>query len=361
MSRSLLTLPTRLTLSCALILAALLAGPGTALSQETVRCGDPLDSRYASLSLTPGQWRTLADMPRPRSEFAAAAIDDWIYVVGGFGGLAQVDCFHPATGTWATAPDVPIGAHHLGVAELNGLLYVAGGYTEEGPATDALRVYDPSTSEWEMLSPMPTARGALGLAAHDGKLYAVGGATEGLGGPVTGALEIYDPETDTWSEGAAMPTPREHLAVAAGAGRIFTAGGRAHGDESASLASAFGAYDPASDSWEALPPLPTPRGGVSGVFVSGKMVVLGGERGTTTFDTAEAYDMTSGTWQTLPPMPTPRHGVASAAIGDTIFAIAGSTQAGVVENTGATEALTLPSDDGDSSPERPASTPVYQG
>jgi N-acetylneuraminic acid mutarotase len=281
-------------------------------------------------------------MPRPRSEFAAAVIDDWIYVVGGFGGLAQVDCFHPATGTWATAPDLPVGVHHVGVASLDGKLYAAGGYTEGGPATAILWAYEPEAGKWAERAPMNTSRGALGLVALDGKLYAIGGATEQLGGPVTGAVEIYDPLTDTWEPGAEMPTPREHLAVAAGDGRIFAVGGRANGDEDDTLAAAAEAYDPATDSWETLPPLPTPRGGVSGAYTSDHMIAFGGERGTTTFDTVEAFDVDTGTWVELPPMPTPRHGAASAVIGDTIYAIGGSTQAGVVENTGATEALTLP-------------------
>lgn len=73
-----------------------------------------------------------------------------------------------------------------------------------------------------------------------------------------------------------------------------------------------------------------------------QMVVLGGDRGTTTFNMVEAFDVATGTWSQLPAIPTPRHGSASAAIGDTIYAIAGSTQAGAAENTGANEALTLP-------------------
>lgn len=340
MCQSSVTCRLRFPLAFAMLLAMLAWGstPIAAIGTD-VRCGASLDAVAPDRT---DEWGSLPDMPRPRSELAAAVIDDWIYVAGGFGGLAQVDCFHPASGSWAAAPDLPVGVHHPGVAAVEGVLYVAGGYTEAGGATAALWAYDPNVDSWEERAPIPTARGALGLAALDGRLYAVGGAMEHLGGPVTGAVEVYDPETDRWTSGTDMPTPREHLAVAAGESRIFAVGGRANGDEGDQLAAATEAYDPVTDRWESLPVLPTPRGGVSGVFADGRMVVLGGERGTTTFDTVEAFDVATGIWNQLPAIPTPRHGLASAAIGDTIYAVAGSTQAGAAENTGANEALALP-------------------
>jgi N-acetylneuraminic acid mutarotase len=279
-------------------------------------------------------------MPRPRSELGAATIGGTIYVIGGFGGPAMLDCFHAATGTWDVGADLPEGVHHPGVTALDGRVYVAGGYTDTG-ATDAVWAYDPATDTWEARAPLPTSRGALGLAVVGGRIYAVGGAREQLGGPVTGAVEVYDPATDTWEERAPLPTPREHLAVASGESLVYAVGGRANGDEGDQFAGAVEAYDPSSDTWEARPPLPTPRGGFAGVVAAGQVVVLGGERGTTTFDAVEAYDPESQAWTELPPMPTARHGVAVTAIRDTVYALAGSTQARAAESTGANEALTL--------------------
>lgn len=328
-----------------LLIALLLPGAiaPTTVSAQEVRYGDAVAPPTTPASAESGEWTSLPPMPHPRSELAAAVVDGWIYVVGGFGGSAQVECFHPASGTWATAPDLPQGVHHPGVASLDGVLYVAGGYADAGPATDALWAFSPESGVWEARTPMSTARGALGLAAVDGRLlYAVGGAEERLGGSVTGAVEIYDPVTDTWSSGASMPTPREHLAVTSGDGIVYAIGGRANGDEGDQHAAAVEAYDPATEAWEALPPLPTPRGGFTGVYVSGHVIVMGGERRTTTFDAVDAFNVATGEWTSLPPMPTARHGVATAVIGNTIYAIGGSTVAGTVENTGATEAIILP-------------------
>jgi N-acetylneuraminic acid mutarotase len=318
-----------------------MVAPG-ATHAQSVGCGDPIGPSPTQQAASSEGWSVLPEMPRPRSEFAAGVIDGWIYVVGGFGGSAMMDCFHPASGTWAVGSDLPVGVHHPGVTVLDGILYVAGGYTDEGPSTDALWAYDPATGEWQERAPMPTSRGALGLAPHAGAIYAIGGALDHLGGPVTGVVEIYDPETDEWTSGGDMPTPREHVAVVAGDDHMYTVGGRANGDDSDHISGIVEAYDPATQEWESLPSLPTPRGGLSGVYANGMVIVLGGEQGTTTFDTVEAFDVAAGEWIILPPLPTARHGIASAVVGDTLYAIAGSTLGGRVENTGETNALPLP-------------------
>ena len=333
-------------------LALLAAGPQPAHAEAACGGAVTAPSPSAAIAAPSGglAWIELPPMPRPRSELGAAAVGGVIYAVGGFGaslfepggvGGEGVDCFDTRSGAWGVAADLPAGVHHPGVAPLDGRVYVAGGYDADGAATAAVWAYDPATDGWDRRADLPTPRGALGLAALDGRLYAVGGARQRLGGPVTGAVEVYDPAADAWTPAAPLPTPREHLAVAAGDGRVFAIGGRANGDEGDAFAAAAEAFDPTADRWETLPPLPTPRGGVAGAVVAGHLAVLGGERGTRTYDDAEAYDPATRTWSPLPPLPTARHGVAAAAIGNTLYAVAGSTRAGTVENTGALEALTL--------------------
>lgn len=303
--------------------------PGDVSGNATPRAAGDVDT-----------WTQLTSMPRPRSEVGAAAIDGTIYVVGGFGGEAFLDCYNAATGSWSVGVDLPVGVHHPGVTALDGLVYVAGGYAADG-GTGAVWAYDPATDSWSERAPLPTPRGALGLVALDGRLYTVGGALETLGGPVSDAVEVYDPATDNWESLPGLPTPREHLAVVAGDGRVYAVGGRAGGDESDPLASAVEAFDPVTGRWEVLAPLPTPRGGFAGAFVNGQVVVAGGERGTTSFDTVEAYDPATDSWRPLTPMPTARHGVAAVAICDTFYVIAGSTVAGSAQSTGALESIRI--------------------
>jgi hypothetical protein len=46
----------------------------------------------------------------------------------------------------------------------------------------------------------------------------------------------------------------------------------------------------------------------------------------------------SNVWEALPPMPTPRHGLGAAAIGDRIYVVSGGSQPGLAFST-ANEAL----------------------
>ncbi|MGH2562051.1 MAG: Kelch repeat-containing protein [Thermomicrobiales bacterium] len=314
-----------------------LTAPVTAVAAARLR------NAAAQTTPVPGlTWTEGAPIPQERSELAAAVIDGQIYVVGGFGGGERVDRYDVATETWERVADLPVGVHHPGVAALDGALYVGGGYSGDGDrAVDHLWAYDREAEAWEERESLPVAVGALGLAAVDGVLYAVGGATERLGGPVHGAVDAYDPTGDAWQPRAEMPTPREHLAVVAGAGVIYAVGGRANGDEGDQFAGANEVYDPARDAWAGLPALPAPRGGLTGVYADGLVVVMGGERGSDAYDDVNAYDPASAKWSALPPLPIARHGLASAAVEGTVYAITGSVRAQAVENVATMHVLDL--------------------
>jgi hypothetical protein len=66
--------------------------------------------------------------------------------------------------------------------------------------------------------------------------------------------------------------------------------------------------------------------------LNGRMHVLGGEAYLNdlvgTYRTHEAYDPKTNSWQRLPPMPSPRHGLAVAEIGGRIYAVSGANVAG---------------------------------
>jgi N-acetylneuraminic acid mutarotase len=295
-----------------------------------------------AIALIVGLWQAVAPIPHQRSELGAAVIAGQIYIVAGFEGGNLLERYDPATDTWELLANLPIEINHPAVTAYGGKLYVFGGYLNSDlTAVANAWSYDLETNEWTAIADLPVARGALGAAVVGDRIYVIGGAEDALGGPATGAVDIYDPVTDSWSSGAALPTPREHLAVVALDDRIYAIGGRANGDEDDRFAGANEIYDPTVDSWSTGTALPVPRGGLSGVAVAGRVVVLGGERGTTAFADVNAYDPLNDMWEALPPMSIERHGLAAVATDETIFAITGSTAAGKVENTDLAETLTV--------------------
>jgi N-acetylneuraminic acid mutarotase len=69
-------------------------------------------------------------------------------------------------------------------------------------------------------------------------------------------LEKYDPATNAWTTLTPMPTARESLAAAA-FGRLYVVGGDT--TASGAYSSTLERYDPATNSWTTLAPMPTAR------------------------------------------------------------------------------------------------------
>jgi len=109
---------------------------------------------------------------------------------------------------WATKAPMPTARAESAAGAINGRLYVAGGDDGTKPLA-ALEVYDPSTDTWTAKTPMPAAINAAASAVINGQLYVAGGAVltnPAQPGPFS-TLYSYDPTTDAWTTLAPMPTP----------------------------------------------------------------------------------------------------------------------------------------------------------
>ena len=63
----------------------------------------------------------------------------------------------------------------------------------------------------------------------DGRLYAIGGRVDGSYDRNLNVNEVYDPGTDRWRRVAPLPTARSGIAAAVLGGRILVVGGEAPG------------------------------------------------------------------------------------------------------------------------------------
>ncbi|MDR2707601.1 MAG: hypothetical protein LBB87_02480 [Nitrososphaerota archaeon] len=124
---------------------------------------------------------------------------------------------------------------------------------------------------WNTKTPMTQARTGLGVVAVEGKIYAIGGYTDEVypGNGYTGINERYDPQTDTWTTMMPMPTPRRNFAIAAYQGKIYCIGGMSPYDETGSpmLCGVTEVYDVATDSWSTKEPIPLSMVGTQSHFV----------------------------------------------------------------------------------------------
>src|SRR5690606_8271899 len=93
----------------------------------------------------------------------------------------------------------------------------------------------------------------------------------------TDVLEIYDPATNTWSNGQAMLGPRGGVASVVANGCLFLIGGEGNYADPRGLSVENEAFNPVTNTWVSLPPMPTPTHGLVGAaFIDGIIYLPGG-------------------------------------------------------------------------------------
>src|SRR2546425_13172005 len=135
----------------------------------------------------------------------------------------------------------------------------------------------PPQGKWIRLAPFPQATGELLGAATNGKLYASQGLLPGF--KPAGLVYEYDPASDAWTQEKPQPCPVHHAAVTVSNGKMYLFGGfdlPPSGPPGWNPVADAWEYDPANDSWKALAPMTTARGGCSATVVSGRIYVIGG-------------------------------------------------------------------------------------
>ena len=202
---------------------------------------------------------------------------------------------------------------------------------------------------WIKLAPLPEpAEEVLGAAAG-GKLYVFAGIAPGWKSKAL--VYEYDPATDKWTKKKSMALASHHIALAELNGKIYVFGGfvlPASGPAAwQPIDNAF-EYDPATDNWKALAPMPTKRGAAGAAAVGGKLYVIGGAsmlqgskdtavhpaRAHRSLTTVEEYDPATNTWRERSAMPTPRNHLAIGAVNNKIYVLGGRIGAAFISGGG---------------------------
>src|SRR5262249_52863895 len=96
-----------------------------------------------------GSWSNGPSLPVARSEVAVAALDDDIYVIGGYAGgdvdQDLVEVLETGSRTWRAVAPLPRGLNHVGAVACRGKVYAFGGFSSQNNSAVAdAGVYDPS-------------------------------------------------------------------------------------------------------------------------------------------------------------------------------------------------------------------------
>ena len=194
------------------------------------------------------------------------------------------------------------------------------------------------SGKWVKLAPFPEPGNELAGASTGGKFYVLGGIAPGS--KPAGIVYEYDPTTDHWTKKKPMPVASHHAAVFGYNGKIYAFGGfvlPTSGEPAFVPIDTAWQYDPTTDSWKELAPMPTKRGGAVAAMVGDKIYVIGGtsthpgssETGLTLtrpqrpLGTVEEYDPSANTWRARSSMPTARVVPAVGAVDGKIYVIGG--------------------------------------
>jgi len=275
-------------------------------------------------------WTLGTPLPEARLEPGVTSIGQRLIVLGGFDATLaitrDIDAYDALTDEWHSIQDAPVAWTHPNVAAVATTLYLLGGLegTSFIPRGDSFALdLETPTAAWRPLAPMPPGyeRGAAAVVVSPPHVFLLGGAT--MTGAVATNLD-YNLSTDTWSLLPELPSPRSHAAAMRMAdGTLIVAGGLASLEATSALDEVW-ALPVGATEWQPRAPMPTARGGCAYGELFGQLVCAGGERDSEALAVVESYDPLSDAWMVLEPMPFPRAGTQGAVIGGRLFVPGGS-------------------------------------
>jgi len=272
----------------------------------------------------------------------------------------------PRAGTWRllSAAPVPFTQGQAGVWTGRRLLLL-GRTPLLNPSRDVAASYDPATNQWTTLKPPPgpdyvpgytavwTGRQGLAFDVFHSVSYTpatrawrvlrkainlgfvawTGHEAVGWGGGCCGDAQAdgsaYNPATGAYRKLPASPLGASQHALGAWTGReliLFISRWNVDDKLRPAAEATAAAYDPATNSWHRLAPLPwRPHGGYAmgtGVWDGHELLVVGAGPAARS---AYAYDPATNRWRTLAPLPAPRVGGIGVWAGTRLILVGGQS------------------------------------
>lgn len=232
-------------------------------------------------------------------------------------------------GSWRTLPKAPLPSNRMGqlTSVWTGSQMIVFGRAGRGPGgigpyLNMAAAHTPATGGWRRLHP-PNLPGGSG--GYEGGGHSVWTGTEMLVTALPGWG--YAPRTGRWRQRALDGvSPISGVVVWTGEEMVGWGGGCC--GESSNAGSAF---DPVTNATRSLATAPlAPRQTVAGAWTGTELIVAGGaDADGHTFRDAAAYNPCTDAWRRIAPLPTRYRGTITAWTGREMLLVGGSPRAGV--------------------------------
>ena len=241
-------------------------------------------------------WERVADMPTPRTSAETAVVNGTIYVCGGYNGIDNravnlkfldiVEAYDPQKDTWTRKKGMSGARVAFGMGAVAGKIYSIGGSVhplDQEPKAplriDLVEAYDAATDTWGKRAKMPTRRSGVKAAVVRDAIYAIGGGgwpQVGAGGPFLTVIEEYNPKINRWERKNEMPDLRLSFLTVVLDNVIHLIGGFTWQNRVPRYLSTVDTYNPETEEWNNIPPMPTPFMPFGAAVVDGNIYVFGG-------------------------------------------------------------------------------------
>lgn len=188
------------------------------------------------------------------------------------------------------------------------------------PGTDgeAPAAPEPEPGSYGVRALLLAPNSEMAVGELDGKIYVVGGYPASR--VTQNTVQAFDPATNSWALVEPLPFGVHHPVVAGVQGRLYSLGGQTDaGDTGRSLA-----YDPVANAWTDVAPMPTPRGAGAAAVIDDRIYVIAGRP--PAGNAFEVYDISDDAWTVLSELPQAfpeRNHLAAAAAGGKVYAAGG--------------------------------------
>jgi hypothetical protein len=200
----------------------------------------------------------------------------------------------PVENTWTKTAPLPAPYYFvLGAAVVDEKIYFLGDGISER--------YDSETNIWTSIAPLPIYNSWATVAACQNKIYVIGGLADK-------PTQVYDPATNTWANRTSIPESSSRQKANVVRDKIYVMGGAIFPQGIIKTSASNYVYDPATDSWSTMAPVPTPVEGYASAVLDDKIYIIGG--GTTTgfpidaSKTVQIFDPESNQWSNGTSIPT---------------------------------------------------------
>ncbi|KAJ7308390.1 hypothetical protein JRQ81_008931 [Phrynocephalus forsythii] len=227
------------------------------------------------------QFQELAEMEAGCSHACVAALDNFVYVVGGQhlqyrSGEGAVDAgyrYDPHLNRWLRIRPMQESRIQFQLNVLRGAVYATGGRNRSGSLASVER-YCPKANEWSFVCSLKRRTWGHAGATAGSRLYISGGY--GISVEDKKALHCYDPALDQWEFKAPMNEPRVLHAMVSARGRIYALGGRMDHVDRCFDVLAVEYYAPETDQWTTVSSMRAGQSEAGCCLLGQKIYVVGG-------------------------------------------------------------------------------------